>query len=270
VAPEFDYTLRPVGVVRSSVRERKRMAVWGAPASVEIYPAFAEALHRIEKHSHLWIFGWLMNGRDERHVLQVTPRGVSDPGPEGLHGVFSVRSPARPNPIGLTVARVLAREGLTLHFDRLDFLDGTPVLDLKPYFITRDLIFSANGKQVGKPRSREELIESLLVQAVHFHGDIHPELILAARIVGHLRQTYFDFNDPGQLRITAPLSRPVLLDGLMGITRVTPGRGTLTFHSQDVVIFEGIAEYRIQDQLPQDPLSATDDALFAVVTASST
>jgi tRNA-Thr(GGU) m(6)t(6)A37 methyltransferase TsaA len=120
------------------------MSVWGVPASVEIYSEFAAALHRIEKHSHLWVFAWLNNGRDERDVLQVTPRGVTDPGPEGLHGVFSVRSPARPNPIGLTVAKVLSRDGLTIHFDRLDFVDQTPVLDLKPYFVTRDLVFSAN------------------------------------------------------------------------------------------------------------------------------
>ncbi|MBI5086694.1 MAG: tRNA (N6-threonylcarbamoyladenosine(37)-N6)-methyltransferase TrmO [Acidobacteria bacterium] len=257
--------LRAVGVVHSPVKERKQMPVWGTPASVEIYPGFADALLRIEKHSHLWVFGWLMMGRDERHVLQVTPRGVSDAGPEGLHGVFSVRSPARPNPIGLTAARVTGRDGLVLHMDRLDFLDGTPVVDLKPYFITRDLIFSANGLQVGKPRSREDLRESLVVQAVHFRGALTPEIALAVRIVEHCRLTYHDLNDPGEYRITAPLARPVLADGLMGITRATPGRGTLQFGPEDVVRFDGIAAYRPVAGLllsSEEILTAPDSSLF--------
>ncbi len=256
-------SLQPVGEVRSPIRERKRMPVWGVSASIEIYPRFAPALHRIEKHSHLWILAWLTMGRDERHVLQVTPRGVNDPGPDGLHGVFSVRSPARPNPIGLTAARVTGREGLTLHLDRLDFLDGTPVLDLKPYFITRDLIFSANGQQVGKPRSREDLRESLYVQAVHFHGQDAPELALAVRLIEHFRLTFHDLNDPGVYRITAPVDRAVLLDGLIGLTRSTPGRGNFAFHQKDTVVFDGTAEYSLAAELPADPLHAPDSQLFA-------
>ncbi len=55
--------------------------------------------------------------------------------------MFAVRSPARPNPIGLTSARLLKREGLVLHLDKLDFLDGTVVVDIKPYFAVRDLHF---------------------------------------------------------------------------------------------------------------------------------
>ncbi|MBI4889107.1 MAG: tRNA (N6-threonylcarbamoyladenosine(37)-N6)-methyltransferase TrmO [Acidobacteria bacterium] len=254
--------LRPIGTVRSPVTERKKMPVWGISASVEVAPEFEAALHRIEKHSHLWILAWLTMGRDERHVLQVTPRGVSDPGPEGLHGVFSVRSPARPNPIGLTAARVMRREGLTLHLDRLDFLDGTPVLDLKPYFITRDLIFSANGQQVGKPRSREDLRASLYTQALHFHGAAAPDVALAVRLLEHYRLTFHDLNDPGTYALTAPLARPVLLDGLIGITRSTPGRGNLAFHSLPTVVIDGKAEYSPHEELPDDPLQAPDEALF--------
>lgn len=255
-------TLQPVGEVRSPVRERKQMPVWGVSASVEIFPQFEAALHRIEKHSHLWVLAWLTMGRDERDVLQVTPRGVTDPGPGGLHGVFSVRSPARPNPIGLTAACVTGRDGLTLHFDRLDFLDGTPVLDLKPYFITRDLIFSANGQQVGRPRSREDLRESLYVQALHYHGQDAPELALAVRLIEHFRLVFHELNDPGIYRLTAPLHRPVLLDGLMAVTRSTPGRGNLAFHAAGTVVFDGIAEYTPAAGLPSDPLHASDDQLF--------
>lgn len=255
----------PIGVVRSVIRERKQMPVWGAAASVEVFARYAAALHRIEKHSHLWVFGWLMQGRAERDVLQVTPRGVRDTGPDGLHGVFAVRSPARPNPIGLTAARVLARDGLVLHFDRLDFLDDTPVLDLKPYFVTRDLIFSANGQQVGKPRSRQDLRESLLVQAMHFHGLLQPEIALAVRIVEHYRLTVHALDDPGCYRLSVPLQRPVLINGLMGITRATPGHGDLTFTDADVVTFDGVYTYRPLENLPASSeaiLAADDNALF--------
>ena len=263
--PDDDIGLKPIGVVRSPIRERKQMPVWGASASVEVFPDYAAALHRIEKHSHLWVFGWLMQGRAERDVLQVTPRGVADSGPDGLHGVFSVRSPARPNPIGLTAARVLSRDGLVLHLDRLDFLDATPVVDLKPYFITRDLIFSANGQQVGKPRSRGDLRESLQVQAVNFHGSLQREIALAVRIVEHYRFTVHTLDDPGLYRLSVPLQRPVLMDGLMGITRATPGRGNLTFTDQDVVTFDGTHSYRPRAALPaaaEDILNAADDVLF--------
>lgn len=257
-----DWILTPVGVVRCSVRERKLMPVWGVPAEIEIHPAYEAGLHRIEKHTHIWILGWLMQGRPERDVLQVTPRGVTDPGREGLHGVFAVRSPARPNPVGLTAARLLRRDGRQLFVDRLDFLDGTPVIDIKPYFINRDLIFSAGGRQVGKPRSREDLRESLLVQAVQFHGDRNPELELGVRIFEHYRATLHEMNDPGGYRIEAPLRRPLLCDAFQGMTRVTLGRGTLLLHDEDLVRIDGRAEYALKAELPPNVLEAADEELF--------
>jgi len=257
-----EWELKPVGVVRCSVCERKQMPVWGVPASIEVFPEFEDALHRIEKHTHIWVLGWLMQGSPERNVLQVTPRGVSDRGPDGLHGVFAVRSPARPNPIGLTAARLLKREGRRLDVDRLDFLDGTPVIDIKPYFINRDLIFSAGGRQVGKPRSREDLRESLLVQAVQFHGGQHPDVELGVRIFEHYRFAVHGMNDPGGYSVTAPLSRPVLIDALQGITRATPGRGTLSFHDSASVVIDGRAEYRLREPMPAGVLAASDEELF--------
>lgn len=264
--------LRAVGVVRSPIRERKQMTAWGVPASVEVFEPFLPALHRIDKHSHIWVLAWLDQpppGRegDNRTVLQVTPRGVDDKGPEGLHGVFAVRSPARPNPIGLTAARVLAREGAVLHLDRLDFLDQTPVIDIKPYFVTRDLIFSANGRQVGHPRSREDLRESLTIQAVQFHGSLPPDIALGVRIVEHFRAVRHDMNDVVDWSVTAPLRRPVLMDSLIALTRTTPGRGTLRFHESATVDFAGEAIYTPSDGLPADAetiLSLPDEALFTV------
>ncbi|MGJ5818532.1 tRNA (N6-threonylcarbamoyladenosine(37)-N6)-methyltransferase TrmO [Paludibaculum fermentans] len=239
-----EFAVRPVGYVRSEVLDRKAMPTWGATAAVEILPEFADALLKIEKHSHLWIFGWLGQGRDERHVLQVIPRGYVDRSPSGLHGVFAVRSPARPNPIGLTAARVIALDGLTIRLDRLDFMDGTPVLDIKPYLATRDIIFSTNYGQLGQARTREDLRNSLMTQAVQFHGQRKGDLALAVRIIEHYRATRFELGDPGHYPVTAPIDRPVLLDGLMGITRSTPGRGNLHFGPSGLVQLGGIT-YRL-------------------------
>jgi tRNA-Thr(GGU) m(6)t(6)A37 methyltransferase TsaA len=259
--------LRPIGAVRSPVAERKAMPPWGVPACVEVFPEFAAGLLRIEKHSHLWILGWFDRGEHEREVLQVTPRGAAGSGPEGLHGVFAVRSPARPNPIGLTAARVAGREGNRLHLDRLDFLDGTPVADIKPYFITRDLIYSASGGQIGRPRSREELRDSLSAQAEHFHGGLPPGAALAVRIVEHFRVTRHGMNDPAAWNIAAPLARPALVDALMGMTRVSPGRGTLAFHAADAVVFDGAVGYAPAPRPPASSagiLAAPDEELFTV------
>src|SRR5690349_4607417 len=86
-----DNELRFIGVVRSPVNERKQMPPFGAPASIELDPQYADGLLRIEKHSHLWVLAWLM-GKPERDVLQVVPRGVDPASADPLHGVFAVRS----------------------------------------------------------------------------------------------------------------------------------------------------------------------------------
>jgi tRNA-Thr(GGU) m(6)t(6)A37 methyltransferase TsaA len=250
--------LRQIGVVRSEVRERKAMPPLGAPARVEVFPEYLDGLYRLEKHSHVWVFAWL--DAAEREILQVTPRGVPDRGPEGLHGVFAVRSPARPNPIGLTLARIVRLEDAALQVDRLDFMDGTPVIDLKPYFASRDIVFSATNVQIGRPASPEALRESLLMQAVNFHGEVCADLELAVRMMTHFRAEILGMTEPEQLRITAPLGRPHLIDALMGMTRATPGRETLHLsgtddvrleHDNSVVEYELTPEgYRIRHILP--------------------
>lgn len=231
-----DLTLRPVGVVRCPVTDRKQMPPLGVAAAVEIFPAYADGLLHIEKHSHVWVLAWLEEaGRD---ALQVTPRGARDQGPSGLHGVFAVRSPSRPNPIGLTAARILRIDGLRVELDRLDFSDGTPVVDMKPYFATRDLILSARNAQIGFPASREALRDALLMQGEMFCGSRTPEVQRAAEILSEFRAEVLDFVDPEEWRITLPLSRPALIDAFIGMTRATPGRGSLRFHQADVVRIE--------------------------------
>lgn len=94
-----------------------------------IYPEYADGLDGIEELDHIHVLYW-MHGLSEkdRKALKVHPRGDMD---RPLTGVFSLRSPVRPNPIGLTRVRLLKREGNQLLVEGLDALDGSPVVDVK-------------------------------------------------------------------------------------------------------------------------------------------
>lgn len=262
------WPLRPIGVVRSAVRERKQMPPLGAPAAVELFPEFVPGLLRLEKHSHLWVLAWL--DAAERDLLEVVPRGVRAEDPDALHGVFAVRSPARPNPIGLTASRVLGVQGARIELARLDFLDGTPVVDLKPYFVSRDAIFAAANAQIGRPAGRENLRESLLDQAVNFHGERCPDLALAVRVFEHLRWEALAGVEPPSLQVAAPWKRACLLDALMGMTRATPGRGSLRLLRGPQVRFRipgATWRYELLAPAGWDAagiLAAADEELFAV------
>jgi tRNA-Thr(GGU) m(6)t(6)A37 methyltransferase TsaA len=94
--------------------------------TLEIVPEFEAGLSDIEGFSHLiviWVF-------DRADGFELTANPPSDDRP---HGVFATRSPKRPNPIGLTTVELLRREGRMLHVRGVDMLDGTPILDIKPY-----------------------------------------------------------------------------------------------------------------------------------------
>ena len=97
-----------------------------AEGIVEIEPTFEAGLQDVEGFSHLFVL-WLFH-RVEGYDLVAHP-----PSDDRPHGVFATRSPRRPSPIGLTVVRLLRRDGRRLHVRGVDMLDGTPVLDIKPY-----------------------------------------------------------------------------------------------------------------------------------------
>lgn len=199
------------------------MTALGVAAAVEIFEEFAAGLLHIEKHTHVWVMGWL--DKVGREALQVTPRGVKDQGEAGLHGVFAVRSPTRPNPIGLTAARVLRREGNRLELDRLDFIDGTPVVDVKPYYVTRDMIYGARNAQVGRSANKEAIREALVMQGEMYCGAVTEDVALAAEVLAEFRAEQLGFVDPAGWRVRVPRGRPGLADALMGMTRVRFGDG---------------------------------------------
>ena len=100
----------------------------GAPASLEIEAPYRPGLQGLAAYSHLIVLGWLHQAR--RDLIQITR-----PSDLGSKGVFALRSPVRPNPISLSVARIVSVDIATgrIEIDAIDLLDGTPIVDIKPY-----------------------------------------------------------------------------------------------------------------------------------------
>ena len=125
------FTPRPIGFVSSPYKNGSEIpkglgAKHEANGVLKILPEFAAGLTDIEGFSHLFVL-WEFD-RSQGFELLGTP-----PSDNRQHGVFATRSPYRPNPIALTVVELLRRDGTNLHVRGVDMLDGTPILDIKPY-----------------------------------------------------------------------------------------------------------------------------------------
>lgn len=125
------FTPQPIGFVRSPYSETSQVpkglgAKHDTEGELEILPEFEPGLTDIEGFSHLYVI-WAFDRSDGFDLFGRPP---CDDRP---HGVFSTRSPRRPNPIALTVVELLGRDGCRLRVRGVDMLDGTPILDIKPY-----------------------------------------------------------------------------------------------------------------------------------------
>jgi tRNA-Thr(GGU) m(6)t(6)A37 methyltransferase TsaA len=126
-----EFSMRPVGTVRSPFTETAQIpkgpaAEHTAEGVLELLPEFDPGLLDIEGFSHLYVI-WVFH---ESKGYELSGKPPTDDRP---HGVFATRSPRRPNPIGLTVVELLRRDGARLYVRGIDMLDGTPILDIKPY-----------------------------------------------------------------------------------------------------------------------------------------
>ena len=125
------YEMQAIGFVKSPYSETSQIPKgWGASHEaegvLEIKTEYQEGLTDIEGFSHLFVI-WVFH-KAEGYSLLGTPPTDNRP-----HGVFATRSPFRPSPIGLTVVELIRRDGARLHVRGVDMLDGTPILDIKPY-----------------------------------------------------------------------------------------------------------------------------------------
>ena len=131
--------LEPIGFVRCAAATkvqaaRQPRAAAGVAARIELLPGrnFEHALEDLARWELIWVLFWFHHNPGWRPKV-LPPRSTS-----GRKGVFATRAPHRPNPIGLSVVRLEQVDGLTLHVRDADMLDGTPVLDLKPYVAYTD------------------------------------------------------------------------------------------------------------------------------------
>jgi len=123
--------IKPIGIIRSPFQHSAGTPIQpafaqGTEGTVEVFSKFAEALSDLEGFERIWLLCWL--DRASQFHLKVKP--YLDRQPRGL---FATRAPSRPNPIGLSCVKLLSVENNRLHVADIDLLDGTPLLDIKPY-----------------------------------------------------------------------------------------------------------------------------------------
>jgi tRNA-Thr(GGU) m(6)t(6)A37 methyltransferase TsaA len=144
-APPAPLKLQPIGVARTPFAEksaapRQPALAADVPGTIELSPTaeMADALADLAGFSHVWVIFWFHQARGWRPKV-LPPRSPRK------RGVLATRSPHRPNPIGLSVLKLERIEGTTLYVRGVDMLDGTPVLDVKPYIPYADIVQASSG-----------------------------------------------------------------------------------------------------------------------------
>jgi len=127
----MDILYHPIGILHTPFDDLRDMPIQptgaaSARGTAEVFPEYADGLQDLDGFSHVILLYHLHQVR--RMDLRVVPFLGSE-----TRGVFATRAPSRPNPIGLSIVRLLRVDGCTLHLGNVDILDGTPLLDLKPY-----------------------------------------------------------------------------------------------------------------------------------------
>ena len=131
-------TLKSIGIVRKGIKraaaqcDREKVV-----SDIIINTSLTEALDGLEESSHIIVLYWMHQAMSGEVLLKVHPRGKQE---FPLLGLFATRTPNRPNRIGIATVRLLERQGNILKVEGLDAIDGTPVIDIKPYITSRDMI----------------------------------------------------------------------------------------------------------------------------------
>ena len=131
----YDASVYFIGRIRTPFKSRaecpRNTAESEAVGRVEVDPRFAAGLEELGLYSHVWLLYWMDQAR--RDLIQQVPAHLGR-----ARGTFALRSPVRPNPIALAAVELLGIEGTTLRVRKVDCIDGTPLLDIKPYFASTD------------------------------------------------------------------------------------------------------------------------------------
>jgi tRNA (adenine37-N6)-methyltransferase len=261
------YDLTPIGMVQSAIKRSRDMPLQGVPAVIKVFDEFLDGLTGIEGDSHINVIGWFSEA--ERAPLMVRPRKINPELEE--RGVFSLRSPTRPNPLSLSATRLTKVEGPLLYVEPLDLIDGSPIVDIKPYSSGWDAIFWARDVHSGfitRHMAQADVLAEYLREAYNFHGEKCGAIAVAAKIAYDAAQTLKASERDTFLRLPRNVNAHVA-DGLIGISRATIGNARLTFSEDpDILAFTAAQSirYRVFDLPSLEAhliLKLSSDELFA-------
>jgi tRNA-Thr(GGU) m(6)t(6)A37 methyltransferase TsaA len=222
--------VKPIGIVRSPCRERHAMPGEGVSARIEVHPEYAHELAGIELTSHLVVLGWLHEARLPRRNPSRRQQLPDLP----ARGEFATRSPDRPNPISVSVVRLVARDANALQVEGLDLIDGTMVIDLKPYLPGLDSVFGAVRVWRSRTHQGRARLAGYLEQEARNHmGPLadEPEVHLAVdAVLSAAERLGVDPRDPG---LSATVNRAgATADVLMALLGATLAGGRVAITSE--------------------------------------
>jgi tRNA-Thr(GGU) m(6)t(6)A37 methyltransferase TsaA len=141
-----EIVLHPIGIIHTDFKTGENMPRQGRLGTdnhgwIEINSEFTEGLDRLDDYSHVYLI-FNFHQLEGLHLTQITPNHHQQ------KGVFATRSPYRPNPVGLTIVELEKIEGNRIYFSGADMLDGTPLLDIKPYFPELDVYSEATANGI--------------------------------------------------------------------------------------------------------------------------
>jgi tRNA-Thr(GGU) m(6)t(6)A37 methyltransferase TsaA len=143
---------KPIGIIHSPYKTPgeapHQVRFSSEPAEIEIYPEYEEGLTDIEGFSHILVT-WAFHKSKGYSLITETPQDVV------THGVFATRSPNRPNPLAISVAELVSRKGRILSVKGIDAIDGSPVLDIKPYITNIDDVSGVRLGWFGARKKRD-------------------------------------------------------------------------------------------------------------------
>lgn len=136
-------TLRPIGIVKNGFDKGPLRNYEDSISKIVLDPSLTEGLYLLEENSHILVVFWMNRIQiNERNIMKMHPKGREE---LPLVGVFATRSPRRPNPFGIRAVRLLKIRDNVIEVKGLDALNGSPVLDIKPYSRKHDLVEEAKS-----------------------------------------------------------------------------------------------------------------------------
>lgn len=226
------YHIQEIGVVKSRFIERAdpfEMRKW--ESTIMIHEEFAEGLYRIEEHPYIQV---IFNFHQSSPDLVLKPKTYDGT----IKGVFACRSPRRPSALGMTTVRLLERNGCELRVKGLDAIDGTPVLDIKPYMAVLDaeqqqLVEGERLKSNPRGQFARDLkhkdIKTLLLKAGQLHGHYCPGLATGVLAGTYAMAQMQEISDGLEGLLAIVEVNSCFVDGIQFVTGCTVGNNSLIY-----------------------------------------